>query len=78
MIPLEFAACDGLRWITTWLDGQPVRSYSRDCPQAGQCQRFHAYLERLNSGPPWCTMIDPPEHGKDCSFFVPAQPESEN
>ena len=78
MIPLDFSACDGLRWITTQLDGQPVRIYSRGCRQAARCQRVRAYLHRAESGTPWCTMIDPPEHGAECPCFVQAKPESEN
>ena len=78
MTSLDFAACDGLRWITTQLDGQTVRSYSRDCRQAARCQRFRAYLQRVESGTSRSTMIDPPEHGKDCPCFVPAEPVTEN
>ena len=65
----DSAACTGLRWVQTNLNGQPQRLHSRDCPQMEQCARYH-HGDWLMAAGETGVWVEEPQHGADCPHFV--------
>ena len=70
------AACTGLRYVWTDLNGLPQRLHSRDCPQRAHCARFH-HGDRLIASGEVGVWLEEPQHGMKCPHFVQHVEESE-